>query len=104
MDRFRFALTTCAAICATALAAAQQPPAAAPVDRAAQERQAAELNARPDTPGSGRFAAIKEEVPSLPRHVVYRPWVWWPGATAGVPTMAQAAGSICWRLPLTGIS
>ena len=70
---FRFAVTTCAAICATALAAAQQPPAGAPPDRAAQERQAAELNARPDSPGSGRFPAIKEEVPSLPRHVVYRP-------------------------------
>jgi len=73
MGRFRFALTTCAAICAAAVAAAQQPPTGAPVDRAAQERQAAEINARPDSPGSGRFAAIKEEVPSLPRHVVYRP-------------------------------
>ena len=70
---FRFAVTTCAAICATAVAAAQQPPAGAPPDRAAQERQAAEINARPDSPGSGRFAAIKEEVPSLSRHVVYRP-------------------------------
>ena len=70
---FRFAVTTCAAICATALVAAQQPPAGAPPDRAAQERQAAEINARPDSPGSGRFPAIKEEVPSLPRHVVYRP-------------------------------
>ena len=73
MGRFRFALTTCAAIGAVAVAAAQQPPAGAAVDRAAQERQAAEINARPDSPGSGRFAAIKEEVPSLPRHVVYRP-------------------------------
>src|SRR6185503_8631052 len=73
MGRFRFALTTCAAICATVVAAAQQPPTGAPLDRAAQERQAAEINARPDSPGSGRFAAIKEEVPSLPRHVVYRP-------------------------------
>jgi dienelactone hydrolase len=52
---------------------AQQPPAGAPVDRAAQEQAAAELNARPDTPGTGRFPAMKEEVPSLPRHVVYRP-------------------------------
>ena len=73
MGRFRFALTTGAAICVATVAAAQQPPAGAPVDRAAQERQAAEINARPDSPGSGRFAAIKEEVPSLPRHVVYRP-------------------------------
>lgn len=27
----------------------------------------------PDTPGTGRFPAMKEEVPSLPKHVVYRP-------------------------------
>ncbi len=55
--------------------AAQQPaaPAAPPApDRAAQERQAA-LNALPDSPGTGRFAAMKEEVASLPAHVVYRP-------------------------------
>ena len=58
--------TTCVTV-----AIAQQP-AAPPVDRAALERQA-EINARPDTPGSGRFAAMKEEVASLPRHVVYRP-------------------------------
>lgn len=54
---------------------AQQPPAAAAPpapDRAAQERQAA-LNALPDSPGTGRFAAMKEEVASLPDHVVYRP-------------------------------
>ncbi|HEX6636630.1 MAG TPA: hypothetical protein VF033_03140 [Steroidobacteraceae bacterium] len=34
-----------------------------------RERQ----NATPDTPGTGRHAAIKEEVASLPDHVVYRP-------------------------------
>src|SRR5678815_2977886 len=27
----------------------------------------------PDTTGSGRYPALKEEVPSLPDHVVYRP-------------------------------
>jgi len=73
MSALRFVVMTVAAACATAGVAAQQPPAGAPVDRAAQERQAAELNARPDTPGSGQFAAMKEEVPSLPHHVVYRP-------------------------------
>jgi len=30
-------------------------------------------NNGPDTPGTGRFPAIKEEVVSLPAHVVYRP-------------------------------
>lgn len=37
--------------------------------REAQER----YNAMPDTKGTGPFAALKEEVPSLPDHVVYRP-------------------------------
>lgn len=74
MGAFRTVVITFAAICATgAVAPAQQPPPAAPVDRAAQERAAAELNARPDTPGTGQFPAMKEEVAALPRHVVYRP-------------------------------
>ena len=59
-----------ATTCVTVVATAQQP--APPVDRAALERQA-EINKQPDTPGTGRFAAMKEEVASLPRHVVYRP-------------------------------
>ena len=59
------------AACAVAVASAQQPAPPAP-DPAAIARQA-EINKRPDTPGTGRFAAMKEEVPSLPRHVVYRP-------------------------------
>src|SRR5262245_55595651 len=40
---------------------------------AAAAQPAAEGNNRPDTPGTGRFPAIKEEVSSLPAHVVYRP-------------------------------
>ena len=50
-------------------AAGQPPPAP---DRAAAERQAA-LNKLPDSPGTGRFPALKQEVASLPDHVVYRP-------------------------------
>jgi hypothetical protein len=60
-----------AAACVVTLSAAQQPAAPQP-DPAALERQA-ELNRRPDTPGTGRFAAMKEEVTSLPRHTIYRP-------------------------------
>jgi dienelactone hydrolase len=52
------------------LALAQAPPEA---DRAAAERQAAENNQRADSPGTGRFAALKEEIPALPKHVIYRP-------------------------------
>ena len=70
---FSHSLTVAAVIAGVSLTtAAAQQPAAPAVDRAALERQA-EINARPDTPGSGRFAAMKEEVASLPRHVVYRP-------------------------------
>jgi hypothetical protein len=87
------------AACLGVVAAAQQP---AQPDRAALERQA-EINKRPDTQGTGRFPAMKEEVASLPHHVVYRPKdlaglgrtklgvVAW--AMAGVQTMAPAAGS-----------
>ena len=71
--RVRSLVITLAAAGVTVVVSAQQPPAGAPPDRAAQERAAAELNARPDTPGTGRFAAMKEEVASLPKHVVYRP-------------------------------
>src|SRR5262245_27538643 len=52
-----------------ATAAGQQPSAP---DPAAAERQAA-LNKLPDSPGTGRFPARKEQVVSLPDHVVYRP-------------------------------
>jgi hypothetical protein len=60
-----------AAACVSTLVAAQQP-APPPADRAALERQA-EINNRPDTPGTGAFPAMKEEIAALPRHVVYRP-------------------------------
>ena len=60
-----------AATCVSARVAAQQPAPPQP-DRAALERQA-EINKRPDTPGTGAFPAMKEEIAPLPRHVVYRP-------------------------------
>ncbi len=50
--------------------------AAEPQSPEAQARaaaQQAERDRQPDTPGTGRFPAIKEEVASLPAHVVYRP-------------------------------
>jgi dienelactone hydrolase len=52
------------------IAAAQQAP---PADNEAAARRIAELNKRPDLPGSGRYPAMKEEVRGLPKHVVYRP-------------------------------
>ena len=41
--------------------------------RAAMAEMRAKQAALPDTPGTGRFPALKEETPSLPDHVVYRP-------------------------------
>jgi hypothetical protein len=48
---------------------AQQAPAQSEEFRQRQEA----LNRRPDNVGTGSFAAMKEEVSSLPEHVVYRP-------------------------------
>ena len=51
---------------------AQQPggdPAAARAQAEMRERQ----NNMPDTKGTGRYPAMKEEVASLPDHVIYRP-------------------------------
>lgn len=49
-------------------------PAATPDERAAaMAAQRARHNAIPDTPGTGQYPALKEEVASLPDHVVYRP-------------------------------
>jgi hypothetical protein len=46
-------------------------------------------NSWPDTPGTGPYPAMKEEIPTLPRHVVYRP--------ANVPAMgAQKLGVVAW--------
>jgi dienelactone hydrolase len=48
------------------------PPAAD--DRAAMmAAMQARQNATPDTTGTGRYPALKEESPSLPDHVIYRP-------------------------------
>lgn len=53
-------------------AAAPQTSAAPESADATAERRAAN-DRRPDEPGSGRWPAIKEQIPALPRHVVYRP-------------------------------
>lgn len=78
---FRFAMPL-AGLCLLSLSApafAQQAlppgvPAAIPPEILKQMREANERNnAMPDTPGTGAFPALKEEDPSLPNHVVYRP-------------------------------
>lgn len=57
-------------ISATPMAAQQTP---APLDLAAMRADMEAYFKKPDTPGSGPYPAIKEEVASLPDHVVYRP-------------------------------
>ena len=60
--------------CGVAVVAEAQQAAPSPEQAAAaQEAERARLAAMPDTPGTGLFPAIKEEVASLPDHVVYRP-------------------------------
>jgi hypothetical protein len=58
---------------ATNAFAAQPPPGLPPFDRAAMEREQAAYNLLPDSSGTGLYPAIKEEIPALPDHVVYRP-------------------------------
>src|SRR5689334_3823280 len=62
-----------AALLATAGAPAQAPAPSADERARAMTEMRERQNALPDTPGTGRFPALKEEVASLPEHVVYRP-------------------------------
>ena len=55
---------------ASGLCLAQQPP---PAGAPPGPPQMAEINKLPDNVGTGRYPALKEEVASLPAHVVYRP-------------------------------
>jgi dienelactone hydrolase len=74
-DRIRNFLraTLAVQLLGAAVAAAQSPGAPQTPENEAARRLIAENNKLPDPPGTGRFAAMKEEVPSLPKHVVYRP-------------------------------
>lgn len=61
------------ATCASTVVLAQPGGAAPTPEQQAMRREMEELNKQPDPAGTGRFAAMKEEVASLPDHVVYRP-------------------------------
>ena len=65
-------LSSLAALLVVTLPATLLAQPAAP-DREALQRQTEENYKLPDSPGTGRFAAMKEEVASLPKHTVYRP-------------------------------
>lgn len=72
MQIHRFLTGTILLALTIAAAAAQQPPANDANDRAQAEMRNRQ-NSMPDTPGTGRFPATKEEVATLPDHVIYRP-------------------------------
>ncbi|MEO7689786.1 MAG: hypothetical protein ABIS51_10915 [Sphingomonas sp.] len=72
--------SSCAVVAAIALAATagaaaigQVNPTTAVAPARVAATQPAPHTALPDTPGTGAFPALKEIVPSLPDHVIYRP-------------------------------
>ena len=67
----RFGLAVIAALGGASVSCAQPGPPALPAQDHAAVRAAAD--ARPDSPGTGPYAAVKEIETSLPAHVVYRP-------------------------------
>jgi dienelactone hydrolase len=58
---------------ADALAQAAAPAATADERAAAMAAERERHNRIPDSPGTGPYPALKEETPSLPDHVIYRP-------------------------------
>ena len=71
-------LASCASAAFAQPPAALPPPAGAPpalpaFDVAAMRAAREVYDKMPDTAGTGKYPAIKEMVPSLPNHVVYRP-------------------------------
>jgi hypothetical protein len=71
-SRLSLAVLFLCGVGAPVIGPAQQPPAgnALNPEQIEMRRRQATM---PDAPGTGRFPAMKEEVPSLPDHVVYRP-------------------------------
>lgn len=56
-----------------AMAFAAQPSMPTDAQRAQEAERRAQQDRTPDTPGTGRYPAMKEEPASLPTHVLYRP-------------------------------
>jgi dienelactone hydrolase len=81
MKRNRATLTVAAVLLSGAgIVAAQSPPlpsgtppAAPGFDPAKMRAEMEAYNKMPDTAGTGKYPALKEMIPSLPDHVIYRP-------------------------------
>lgn len=72
VTRSALVMTLCGGF-ALSCAWAAQPPPQTPDQHAQEAAQRDAHNHMPDTPGTGRFPAMKEEAASLPNHVLYRP-------------------------------
>ena len=72
-SRSAWILTAFVSLWLSAPPAVGQQAAPSPEQAAAMAAQRAKQAAMPDTPGTGAFPALKEEIPSLADHVVYRP-------------------------------
>jgi len=55
------------------MSASAAQPTQSPEQRAQEAAERSRIQGLPDTPGTGRFPSMKEEVASLPEHVLYRP-------------------------------
>lgn len=62
-----------AVLLGTSISAAQAPPNDPNFDPAKMRREMEAFEKMPDTVGTGKYPALKEEVASLPDHVIYRP-------------------------------
>jgi hypothetical protein len=72
--KYKFVSAVSVAVaCIAGIASAAERTATPAFDPVALRAELDAFNKKPDTPGSGKFPALKEEAPSLPGHVVYRP-------------------------------
>src|SRR5712671_6011630 len=72
--RFRKIVAAASVLFGSTLAIAQTPPPADPnFDPAKMRAEMEAFMKMPDTVGTGKYPALKEEVASLPNHVIYRP-------------------------------
>ncbi len=68
-----FVITISSVLVGTAAYGAQPAPGPPAFDPAAMRAAMDAFNKKPDTQGTGKYPALKEEVASLPDHVIYRP-------------------------------